>query len=98
MTDPLPDLCARNFSCRSVLHQMKKRHRAMAAQPRFQILDADRNILAQSGFSDRSFWSEIEKVPSGDVYVFAFAIDLIGSSHLRVECISRQLHHPRVRD
>ena len=45
---PLPDLRARNFRRRGVLHEIVERDGAAAAQPGLDILHADADVLAQA--------------------------------------------------
>src|SRR5205814_7763965 len=51
--DPLPHLRPRDLRGRRVLHQPVDRRRAVAAQPRRDVLDADVDVVAQAGVGDR---------------------------------------------
>ena len=50
LLQPLPDLRARDFRGGGVFHQVVDRHRALAAEPRLEILDADPNVMPEAGF------------------------------------------------
>ena len=53
--DPLPDLGAGDFGRRRVLHEVIDRHGAAASEPRFDILHADPDVLAQALFGALAF-------------------------------------------
>ena len=97
MANPLPHLRARYFARGGVLHQIEKRDCAATAEPRLQVLNADRHILAEPGFSDRLVRCKIEKIRSRHVYLLTFARNLVWRFHDRVEGIGGQIHHPRMR-
>src|SRR5512132_587895 len=48
VVDPLPDLGAGDLGGGRVLHQVEDRGRALAAQPRGDVLDADVDVAAQA--------------------------------------------------
>ena len=52
MVDPLPELRAADFGGGGVFHQVEERNAADAAQPRFDIAEADGDVLLQAGFGD----------------------------------------------
>src|SRR6185369_940555 len=76
----------------------EERDRAVAAQPGFQILHPDTDVLAQTGFGDRLAWTEIEQVFRAYHHVVTLALDLIRLRHFRVKSIERELHHTGMRD
>ena len=49
---PLPDLRPADFGGGGVFHQVVKRDAAIAAEPGFQVLDADFQIQAYAFFGD----------------------------------------------
>src|SRR5262245_1997399 len=57
VSDPLPDLRARDLRSGGVLHQVIDRCGARAAQPGSNVLDADADVAAQAGLGD---------LPAGD--------------------------------
>ena len=49
---PLPDLRARDLGGRGILHQVVDRRRSRAAQPRLDVADRDRDVVAHAGLGD----------------------------------------------
>src|ERR1700732_2850439 len=98
MSDPLPDLRARNFGRRCGFHQIEQWHRAATSEPGFKVLDADRNVLPQTRVGDWTTRAKIEQISRGDTHVLAFLVDLVWRFHDRVERVGRQLNHSRMRD
>src|SRR5439155_26684835 len=47
MTEPLPELRARNLGRRRILHQMEERNAALAAKPSFEVEDAVADVVAK---------------------------------------------------
>ena len=55
MVQPLPNLGARNLRRGGVFHQVVDGHAAVAAQPGFQVLNADVDVQRQALFGDLAF-------------------------------------------
>src|SRR6266404_519415 len=51
--NPLPDLRARDLCSSGVFHQVEDRDGALTAEPRAEVLDAHRDVVAQARFGDR---------------------------------------------
>src|SRR3954453_8735714 len=52
VVEPLPDLRARDLGGRRVLHQVEDRDRPGPAQPRREVLDPDRDVVAEPVLRD----------------------------------------------
>jgi len=96
--DPLPDLRARDLGGRRVLHQVEHRHAAVAREPGAEVLDADRDVVAQPRLGDRLLRPEVEQVLRRDGDLRALPAVLVGRRHVLVEHLLRHRHEARVRD
>src|SRR5574343_558528 len=65
--DPLPHLRAGDFGGGGVFHQVVDGHAAVAGQPGAKVVDADVDIVAQAGFGDRGFRTEVEPLGRAEV-------------------------------
>src|SRR3954452_13689959 len=100
VADPLPDLRARDLRGRRVLHEAVDRRRAVAAQPRRDVLDADVDVVAQPLLGDRARRrGEVEQLVAAHLDVGALAVELVGTlAEHRVEGVHRRRHEVGVRD
>ncbi len=88
MSNPLPNLRARNLGRGGIFHQIKDRHRTAAAQPRFQISHPDADVRAQPLFGDRFGWAEIEQIRGGNLNLLAFFVIWFGCGILALKTSS----------
>ena len=93
---PLPHLCAGNLGGGGVLHQVVNRHAAVAAQPRFQILNADVDVCSQALVGNLAL-GNVEQVGSRHLHILAFHVNLIGRLHVLVEDFLGDRDQARVR-
>src|SRR5579885_1483690 len=96
MMNPLPDLRARDFDRGSILHQIVDGNAAGTAQPRFEVLEADADVVAESGLGNRAF-GHFQQVGSCDMHVFALPIDLVRGLHHGVKFFHRDWHQSWMR-
>ncbi len=94
--DPLPHLCAADLGRRGILHQVVQRHRALAAQPRFNVLHAHPHVLAQARFGAGAL-VHFQQILLGDVHIFAQPVQLVGLGHEPVEDFLGDGHQVRMR-
>ena len=57
VVDPLPELGAADLGGGGVLHQVEEWNAADAAQPRFEIAEADGYVEAEAGVGKGAFWN-----------------------------------------
>src|SRR5215471_16051896 len=84
MMNPLPDLRSRDFNGCSIFHQVIDWHAPVAAQPGFEILQADADVVAQSCFGDGAIWY-LQQIGCNNMNIFAFLVNLIRGLHYGVE-------------
>src|SRR5581483_9085688 len=72
----LPDLRAADLGGGGILHEVIERHRAAAAQPRLDVLDADPDVLAKARLGAGSL-VHLEELLLPDLDVLAAAIELV---------------------
>src|SRR5579875_1245658 len=88
---PLPHLRAADLRGRSILHEIVEWHGALAAQPRFDVLDADADIEAQARLGPRAL-VHLEQVLLADLHVLAQAMELVRPRHQPIEDFLRDGH------
>ena len=93
----LPDLRAADLGGRRVLHQVVERHRAAAAQPRLDVLDADADVLAEPRFGPRAL-VDLEQVLLPGGHILAQLVELVRRRHQLVEDLLRDRHEIGMRD
>ncbi len=93
---PLPHLRARDLRRCGVFHQVVNRHGAIAAQPRFQVLDADVHVQPQPLLAD-FVWRNPQKIARPDLDVFALDPNLVRLRHVRVENLLGHGHQAGMR-
>lgn len=81
----LPQLRARDFSSRGVLHQVVDGHAANAAQPALHVAETNVEVLADALLGDRAGELCVEEVLGRDLDFFAAHVELVGSRHVLVE-------------
>ncbi len=81
---PLPDLGAADLGGGGILHQIVQRHATGAAQPGLDVAEADIDVLAQAGLSDRAAGHR-DQVGGPDLDVGTLAGDLVRLGHQPVE-------------
>src|ERR1700734_2988828 len=84
MVDPLPELRARDLGGGGVFHEIEEWDAADAAQPGFDVAEADGDVLLEAGFGDGA-GRDGEEVSRGGVVVGELLVDLVGAGHEAVE-------------
>src|SRR6266566_9399862 len=95
MVNPLPDLRPGDFDSGGIFHQVVDGNAAGTAQPRFQVLQTDADIVAQPCFGDLSP-RDGQEVASCYMDIFALPIYLVGSLHDLVKFLHGDLHQARM--
>src|SRR5258707_8694393 len=95
MVNPLPDLRPGDFDSGGIFHQVVDGNAAGTAQPRFQVLQTDADIVAQPCFGDLSP-RDGQEVARCYMDIFALPIYLVGSLHDLVKFLHGDLHQARM--
>ncbi len=80
----LPYLRARNLGCRRIFHQVVDWDATIAAEPCFQILNADVDVHAQTLLGDAAHVGS-EQIRGADMNVLTLGVNLIFRGHVLVE-------------
>src|SRR5260370_16221901 len=91
MVNPLPDLRPGDFDGGSIFHQVVDGNAASTAQPRFQVLQTDADIVAQACLGNLSP-RDGQEVAGCHMYIFALPIYLVGSLHDLVKFLHSNLY------
>ena len=89
VSDPLPQLRPADFRSRGVLHQVVDRNASPAPEPRFNVLDPDRNIGPQAVFSYRAL-VDFQQISRSDTDIVPQIGELVWSLHPSVEHFLRE--------
>src|SRR6266566_804810 len=91
MVNPLPDLRPGDFDGGGIFHQVVDGNAASTAQPRFQVLQTDADVVAQACFGDLSP-RDGQEVAGRHMYIFTLPIYLVGSLHDFVKFLHGDLY------
>ena len=97
VVDPLPELGAGDLGGGGVFHEVEERDAADAAQPGFDVAEADGDVLLEAGFGDGA-GGDGEQVGGGGVVVGELLVDLVGLRHEAVEDFEGDGDEAGVRD
>src|SRR5580700_8847415 len=97
MMHPLPNLGTGDLRSGGVFHQVINRHAARAAQPGFQVLNADVDIQPEAALGDVALWNR-EQIGRDNAPILAPDMNLVGSFHMGVEDLSGDWNEAGVRD
>src|SRR3954447_13303339 len=100
VVQPLPHLAPRDLGGGGVLHEVVDAHRAGAAQPGLQVLDADADVVPQPGLGHLARGRlHVEQLLGGDLDVFTLLVQLVGPiAEDGGERLPADLDHAGVRD
>src|SRR5579871_2318126 len=100
MVDPLPDLRSGDLSRGRILHQIEDGCSTRAAQPGLDVLEANRDVVAQASFSDLALgYAQVEQLVRVDRDLGALPIQLIVAiAHELGEDLARDGHQVRMGD
>jgi hypothetical protein len=90
---PLPQLCTADLGSCGVLHQVKQGNAPDAAQPCFEIAQANSHILLQPGFGDLSL-RNLQQIIGGGVVVGQLLRNLVGLGHEPIEYLQCHRNKP----